>query len=136
MLGWTDYRILNRLFLSLAAFIDQSTRNKRKTTMTKVLTRFSEITCDLTGGEGQRAWTEEISEMLDVRVKAFKRMLVDTFNEHCDLSLYKHKCHLQNHMVKDLNIFSNAVFTAEDIIISTCKSSIPIEILHKRNKHR
>lgn len=97
------------MFPCVAKIIDQSTRHERTGSLTKVHTRYNETLCALIGGEWQRPWTEEASEMLRERVKGFKRLLVETFDEHCDSSLYTIKYHLLDHFLKDLRKFRDVV---------------------------
>lgn len=59
----------------------------------------------MTGGEGQRAWTEEALKMLNERLNAFMRMFVDTFVEHYNSGLYTFKYHLFEQMLKDVRKF-------------------------------
>lgn len=57
----------------------------------KAHTRYSGIVSAVLGQEEQVACTAEASKMLAEIVKAFKRVLVDTFDEHCDQGLYTFK---------------------------------------------
>lgn len=73
MLEQKGCRVLCRVFLFVAAFIDRSTEHERTTTMTMMSTRYSEIVTDLMGGMGQQAWSEEELHSLEGKVKKFKR---------------------------------------------------------------
>lgn len=75
MLEGKDYRALNRVFPLVAAFIDRITKH------------------------------EKALEILDKIVKAFKRILADTFDEHSSLGMYIVKVHLLDHMAEDLRNF-------------------------------
>lgn len=60
--------------------------------------------------EEQRAWKEETLEVLDKRIRAFKRMFVDTIDEPRDSGLYTHMYHLLDHMLKELQKFGTLSF--------------------------
>lgn len=105
MLEGKEYSALDRAFKFVAAFFDLSTGYDRTASLTDVNTRYSAIMCDVPGGEGQRAWTSKALEMLDEILKAFKRMLVDTFHEHCNSGLCALKYHSLGHIADYLRKF-------------------------------
>lgn len=96
-----DYCALDRVFTFVAIFIYQSTRHERTAPLTKCDTRYSDIVCDITGGEEQRMWTEETLEMVDGVVKAFMQMLMDSSDEYCSSGLYRLRYHSLAHIVQD-----------------------------------
>lgn len=59
----------------------------------------------MTGVKGPPEWTEKVLDMLGKRVDAFKRMPVDTFDEHCKWGLYVLKSHLHDHIMEDRRKF-------------------------------
>lgn len=80
-----EYHTMNRLSSIVAAFFDQSTRHERTTLLKKIHKGHSEILFDVIGAKRQWSRTEKELKVLKKIVTAFKRMLVNSFSEHCNL---------------------------------------------------
>lgn len=83
MLERKDHCAVDIVLPFVAPFINRNKNHKRTASMPKADTHYSIIICNLDGWEGQRAWTEEALVMHDETVRAFNRMLLDTFDKHC-----------------------------------------------------
>lgn len=95
------YCAFDESFPFVAAFIDFDTRHERTAALTKVLTHYSKIVCDLTEVEKQQVWTEKALRMLDETVSAPEWVPVKTFAECCNLGLYTLMYDLLDYLVKD-----------------------------------
>lgn len=103
---WRDGLLINRkAFLFVVAFIYRITSHEKAALVTWIYTRCIEINFDGKEDERHGAWGEEDFDSLKKRTKAFKRMLVQMLEEHCDTGLYTRTYHLQDHMVEDIRSF-------------------------------
>lgn len=93
------------MYSFIAAFIDWSTECEKTAPMTRVHTRYNEIVAGATGDVEQRAWGAVDLSTFESRVKIFKKMLIDAFDERCNLRLYTLKYHLLHYMVKYIQKF-------------------------------
>lgn len=101
MLKVGNYRTLDRMVRFVESFVDESTGKARTSPLTKIQKGYIKIGCNLMKEKGQRVCTEEILEALHEIVKAFKRMLVDTFEERCNYGLYTPNYQLHEYTVDD-----------------------------------
>lgn len=62
---------------------------------------YSELVADMPGAIGQRSLTEKDLSRLERMVQKSKKMLVQTFDEHCDTGLYTFKYHL-SYLIVDI----------------------------------
>lgn len=67
-------------------------------------TRYSCVDFDVMESIEQRVWSQKKKKSLHEMV-AFKRILVETFDEHCVQGYHTLKYNLQNHMLKYLRRF-------------------------------
>lgn len=100
MLHVKDHRALDKFFLFVASLLDRRRKHKNLTPVTSVQTRYSEILADVTSDMGHRARSGGELDSLKIRLKNFKRMLVETLDEHYDTGLGTLKLHLYDHMVE------------------------------------
>lgn len=89
------------MFPYVAMRTGQSTRLGWKHLLRSVDSRYSEFVLKVIERQGQCASTTEALEMIDEMVKSFARMLVETFDEHCNLRLYALKYHLHEPLIEN-----------------------------------
>lgn len=66
--------------------------------------RYNGIVAVGTRDMGQWATSEDGLSSLQSRVKKFEKMLLEAFDEHCDLGLYTLMYHLLNYVVDNIQI--------------------------------
>lgn len=82
---------------------EQSKRNKRIASLKSIRDRQSVITGDLTGQDEQLAYRKKALEVMNEMMKTFKKIFLDSFEEHSNLDLYTFNFQLQDHMVDSLH---------------------------------
>lgn len=119
----------------VAMFIYQITRHEKTARLTKAHKRYSENFCDASDREVPGTWTVKALEILEEGVAAFKRKVVDTFDEYCNSGLYTLMYHLLHGTVEDLSKF-RTLSVLRSTHMRILKWSLPmfIEILSKGDK--
>lgn len=105
MLEGKDYKELDEVIPFVAALIDRSTKHEKTAPMTRVRTWYSEIVFGVTGYMENRVWTEEELVSLERTIKEFKKMLLETIDEHYNFCQYTLKYYLLDHMVDHIQKF-------------------------------
>lgn len=85
-----------------AAIINRSTEYENPALLSRVRTSYGENVADVTEDTWYPAWSEKDLHNLIRRLNAFKKMLEETFHEHCDFDLYVLKHHFVDHVVEDI----------------------------------
>lgn len=76
------------MFPFVAASIDRNTKCKKTKAKKRNDTKYSEIVAGVTKDTGQQAWGDIDLSSLHSMVKKFRKMSVETLDEHCDSGLY------------------------------------------------
>lgn len=100
-----DYRALEKAFSFVKAFSYQRTKHKKSAPMTLVHMWYKEIVGKVTVDKGNQAWREKRLGRLERRVKGFRRMLVERFDEDLNSGLYTSKYSLRDEMVEEIQRF-------------------------------
>lgn len=80
-------------------------RAEKAALIRRVHARDSKIMADVTGNMRHRACSEKDLASLAISVKEFKKIFAETFDKHCDCSLYTLRHYLSDHMLEIIQRF-------------------------------
>lgn len=97
--------IIRLSFPLVVAFINWVKDHKKTAAVKRVHTCYSEVFVNVMRDMGQRTRRAKNIGTIERTVEKFKRILVETFDEHCVCSLYGLRRHLLEHIAEDIRRF-------------------------------